>query len=225
MRANLCARVYLLADWPGKAVVTKAQDAIAPAADVVELRREVQGLPAERTLARIKDQRVLRVSAEEIPLVLREIGRLREITFRAVGEGTGLPRDLDRFDETYKHLFVFDDASGMVVGAYRVGLADELVATQGLGGLYTSRLFEYEPTELRRLIPGIELGRSFVRAEYQRHPASLLLLWHGIGGFTGANPRYRYLFGTASISDTYPSVTRMRLVRFINEALVASIDP
>jgi len=142
-----------------------------------------------------------------------------------VGEGTGLPRELDRFDETYTHLYVFDDFPGMVAGAYRLGLADELMGTQGLGRLYTSTLLEYEPTELRRLIPGIEFGRSFVRAEYQRHPASLLLLWHGIGGFTGANPRYRYLFGTASILDTYPSVTRMLLVRFINEALVASIDP
>lgn len=214
----LRARVYLLADEATAVPVARPQAPVAEQADPALIQREIDALPPERTLARLGQQRVILASAGEIPQVLREIGRLREITFRAVGEGTGQPRDLDKFDLTYKHLFVVDDASGDIVGAYRLGLTDEILASGGLSGLYTSTLFRYEPSELRRLVPGIELGRSFVRAEYQRHPASLLLLWQGIGRFVGNNPQYRLLFGTASISDTYPSVTKMLLVRFITEA-------
>lgn len=210
------ARVYLLAGRPTATSAAKTMAPVAPPEDPIELRHEIDALPPDRTLARLGDQRVLLVRAEEIPRVLREIGRLREVTFRAVGEGTGQALDLDKYDETYRHLFVYDDKAGVIVGAYRLGLTDELVPAHGLASLYTSTLFTYQPSELQRLIPGIELGRSFVRTEYQRHNASLLLLWQGIGRFAGNNPRYRYLFGTASISDTYPSVTKQLLVRFIS---------
>lgn len=218
----LRARAYLLAERSRpepnlSAPALPAQAAIALPEDPAAIAREVASLPASATISRIGTQRVLLATAAEIPTILREIGRLRETTFRAVGEGTGQACDLDHFDESYRHLFVFDDSNNDIVGAYRMGLTDELVAKSGMAGLYTSTLFRYEPSELRRLVPGIELGRSFVRAEYQRHPASLLLLWHGIGRFAAMNPQYRYLFGTASISDTYPSVTKKLLVRFITE--------
>ncbi|MBL8991620.1 MAG: GNAT family N-acetyltransferase, partial [Phycisphaerae bacterium] len=176
---------------------------------------EVEALPAERTLAAAGGLRAVMARAEDIPNVLLEIGRLRERTFRAVGEGTGAERDLDGFDRTYRHLFVWDDARRRVIGAYRLGLTDELCADGRPEGLYTATLFRYRPEQMRLLVPGIELGRSFVRAEAQKGYAPLLLLWQGIGRFVAENPKYRLLFGTASISDTYPSLTRKLLVRFL----------
>lgn len=194
---------------------------LAAPADPAVIAAEVAALPEIRTLARVGTQRVLIASASEVPATLREIGRLREITFRAVGEGTGAELDLDEYDLTYRHLFVYDDAASCVVGAYRLGLTDEQPPSPtdpGLPRLYTATLFRYDPQRLRRLLPAIELGRSFVRAEYQRQHAPLLLLWQGIGRFVAANPRYRRLFGTASISDTYASTTRNLLVRFITRS-------
>jgi putative hemolysin len=157
-------------------------------------------------------------SAREIPDTLTEIGRLRELTFRDAGEGTGKATDLDEFDATYRHLFIYDDRARRLVGSYRLGLTDELIPARGPAGLYTATLFRYDHRHLAALTPGLELGRSFVRAEYQRHPLALLLLWQGIGHFVAANPRYRMLFGAASISDAYPSITRKLLVRFLTEA-------
>lgn len=223
--AYLRARTYLLSDRAkgaqgatADASDDAAQLASRPVATAVpadELAREVAALPACRTLATLGTLRAIIAPAQEIPGVLNEIGRLREITFRAVGEGTGHARDLDRFDATYQHLFLWDESSNSIVGAYRLGLTDKLCANGRTDGLYTATLFRYDPSQMRLLVPGIELGRSFIRAECQRDYAPLLLLWRGIGRFVSDNPRYRRLFGTASISDTYPSLTRKLLVRFL----------
>lgn len=213
--------VYVLAEGKGasesaaRSVGVRVDAELAAPADGAVIRAEVEGLPADRTLGRIGSMRVVVARRHEAPTVVEEIGRLREMTFRLVGEATGAARDLDRFDDTYLHLFAYDDEAGQVLGAYRMGPTDEVMEGVGVKGLYTSTLFAYEPKELGRLSPGIELGRSFVRPEYQRHPAALLLLWQGITRYVGQRPRYRYLFGTASISDTYPSVTREFLVRFV----------
>jgi putative hemolysin len=161
----------------------------------------------------------------QLPAVLPEIGRLREVTFRLVGEGTGLARDLDRFDETYHHLFVWDRTAQEVVGAYRLGATDELSAsiagsagsaTAGeCAGLYTSTLFEYDPTLLAQMGPALELGRSFVQPAYQRGFSPLMLLWKGISHFVVRAPRYRRLFGVVSISDRYDSTSRQLLIKFL----------
>ena len=213
--AYLRARTYLLSERSEASRAEPPQAAIAAPIEPARLRSEVAALTPASTLARSGSLRVIISRAHEIPLVLQEIGRLREITFRAVGEGTGQPSDLDEFDKTYRHLFVWNDDSASVIGAYRLGLTDELCADGSADGLYTSTLFRYRPSQLSLLIPGIELGRSFIRAEHQRDYAPLLLLWKGIGGFVSDNPKYRMLFGTASISDTYPSLTRKLLVRFL----------
>jgi putative hemolysin len=177
--------------------------------------REVGQLPADRMLARSGEYTVLHAAAGEIPTVLREIGRLREITFRAVGEGTGKATDIDRFDAHYRHLFVWHRTRGQVVGAYRMGATDEIVRRFGTDGLYTSTLFHYRPKLLDQIGPALELGRSFVRAEYQREYAPLLLLWRGIAGFVSLHPRYRMLFGPVSISNDYHSLTQQLLVSFL----------
>lgn len=213
--AYLRAGCYLMSGHAAPAHRGPEGAVLAEEMDGALLAAEVEALPAERTLAAAGGLRAVMARAEDIPNVLLEIGRLRERTFRAVGEGTGAERDLDGFDRTYRHLFVWDDARRRVIGAYRLGLTDELCADGRPEGLYTATLFRYRPEQMRLLVPGIELGRSFVRAEAQKGYAPLLLLWQGIGRFVAENPKYRLLFGTASISDTYPSLTRKLLVRFL----------
>ncbi|MDW8262436.1 MAG: GNAT family N-acyltransferase, partial [Phycisphaerales bacterium] len=182
-----------------------------------DLEREISALPEVRQLVQSGDLAVYQASAEEIPFILREIGRLRELTFRAAGEGTGRERDLDRFDADYLHLFLWHRARRQLVGAYRMGLTDEILIRRGICGLYTSTLFRFEPTLLDRIGPAIELGRSFVRPECQRDYAPLLLLWRGIGSFVSAHPRYRMLLGPVSISNRYQSLSKLLLMRFLGK--------
>jgi putative hemolysin len=179
------------------------------------LESEVASLPPERWLASQGEFRVGLAAAAEIPALLDEIGRLREITFRAAGEGTGRTRDLDAFDRAYRHLFVWHRGDRALAGAYRLGFTDEILATHGPDGLYTHTLFRYDRRLLDRLSPAIELGRSFVRAEYQRDYAPLLLLWKGIGRVVVDQPRYRRLFGPVTISHDYSSLSQHLLMAFL----------
>jgi putative hemolysin len=176
---------------------------------------EVAQLSPGQTLLETGEFLVLLAKAPQIPNVLHEIGRLREITFRHVGEGTGQAIDLDTFDDHYWHLFLWHRAAQQVVGAYRLGPSDEIVASVGVRGLYTWQLFAWKPSFLERIGPALELGRSFVRREYQRTYAPLLLLWRGIGQFLVANPRYKVLFGPVSISTDYGTASRQLMVRFL----------
>lgn len=182
-----------------------------------EMAREVAALPPARRLAELDEFAVFYAGASEIPAVLREIGRLRELTFRGVGEGTGKPTDLDRFDADYLHLFMWSTARQKVIGAYRMGLTDEITARSGIGGLYSSTLFRIRRELLDQIGPAVELGRSFVRPEHQREYAPLLLLWRGIARFVAAHPRYKVLLGPVSISNDYQSLTKHLLMRFLTE--------
>jgi putative hemolysin len=149
--------------------------------------------------------------AAQLPAVLPEIGRLRELTFRRVGEGTGLARDLDRFDERYQHLFVWDRDRREIAGAYRIGATDVL----GVDHMYTRTLFDYDESLFSQIGPALELGRSFVQPDYQRDFSPLLLLWKGVSRLVAQQPRYRRLFGVVSISDLYQSTSRQLLLRFL----------
>jgi putative hemolysin len=180
-----------------------------------ELRREIESLPAELRLAESSGFSVWLTDRDRSPRVVEEVGRLRELSFRAVGEGTGLPTDLDRFDDYYHHLVVWRDRSDEVVGAYRLGPTDAIVGRLGAGGLYTHTLFDLGPAFLAEIEPALELGRSFVRPEYQRGFAPLMLLWKGIGRFVAAQPRYARLFGAVSISRDYSAFSRQLLMTFL----------
>lgn len=180
------------------------------------LQSEIEALPAEQLLVRSGTYSVHYARASQIPRCLQEIGRLREIAFREVGEGTGRPTDVDLFDAYYMHLFVWDHETGMIVGAYRLGLVDEILARYGKRGLYTHSLFKYADRALQALNPSIELGRSFVRAEYQRSFSPLLLLWRGIGEFVVRHPRYATLFGAVSISNEYAPASRRLMVDYLS---------
>ncbi|MEN8791361.1 MAG: GNAT family N-acyltransferase [Lentimonas sp.] len=181
------------------------------------LKAEVEALSGDQILVEHGDFVVCCAKAKKIPKVLLEIGRLREETFRAVQEGTGQERDLDEFDEYYWHLFLWDRANDKIVGAYRIGLADEIVREKGKQGLYTATLFKYSSEFLERLGPGVELGRSFICLKYQRKRSSLALIWRGIGEFVIKNPKYKILFGPVSITDSYHRISKDLMVHFFRE--------
>jgi putative hemolysin len=186
---------------------TLPQDPMAAPTDAEALRAERARLDDGEILLRQGPFTVAAARAERIPAILREIGRLREETFRAVGEGTSHSIDLDRYDQYYLHLFVWDEARERVAGAYRLGRTDELVTDRSRRRLYTASLFDFAPGFFDRLGPALELGRSFVCVEYQRSRA-LLLLWKGIGRLVARERRYRTLFGPVSVSSEYTPFSR-----------------
>lgn len=152
-----------------------------------------------------------------IPNILREIGRLREITFREVGEGTNKKTDLDNYDIYYHHLFIWDKDLQNIVGAYRIGKGDEILDTMGRRGFYLSELFKIKDSFYPYLRQGIELGRSWVRKEYQNKPLPLFLLWKGILKYIVDNPKYRYLFGPVSISNNFSKFSKSLIVDYITK--------
>ena len=188
---------------------------IVPAVDSDAMSREIARLNAHQTLIEAGDMQVLYARSKQIPNILREIGRLREISFRAVNEGTGKSLDLDNFDTYYTHLFVWNRAKQELVGAYRLAKTDRILRHFGKNGLYTSTLFDYRTPLLQQIGPALELGRSFVRPEYQRNVGSLLLLWKGIAHYVGRFPRYKILFGPVSINNEYDSVSRELITTFL----------
>jgi putative hemolysin len=177
--------------------------------------REIEALPEERILARSEPFVVFEAAAREIPAVLHEVARLRESTFRHVGEGTGQPLDTDRFDAHYRHLVLWHEKDREVAGAYRFAGTDEVLAAQGAGGLYTASQFRISRGFWDRLNPALELGRSFVRPRYQKSYQPLLLLWKGLAEYVIRNPRYRVLFGCVSISGDYSPLARELMMAFL----------
>ncbi len=147
------------------------------------------------------------------PAIVREIARLREATFRPVGEGSGYERDTDQFDAHYHHLFIWSYDDRDIVGAYRLGDARKLIEQAGVAGLYTNTLFHFSPTMTSYFQQGLELGRSFVQPKYQNRYA-LEYLWQGIGAFVQRHPHIRYLFGSASISARYGHEATARIAHF-----------
>lgn len=178
---------------------------------------DIAKLPPSALLVESGEFRVFVATATQIPSALREIGRLRERTYRAIGEGTGRSLDLDTFDDHYAHLFLWDVAKRQLVGAYRIGRTDQIVRDHGINGLYTRTLFRYDDRLMARMSPALELGRSFVRAECQKDYSPLLLLWKGIGQFVIRHPEYRVLFGPVSISARYSDSSHRLLMSFLQQ--------
>jgi len=212
-------RTYILAENPSpmaevptrpkKSSKARTRPIVAPQSHK-RLLEAVRALPPEAKLVSMKGYELYGASADEIPDLMQEIGRLREVTFREVGEGTGKSLDIDRFDKYYQHLFIWHKEAKEIVGAYRLGEADKILATRGVKGMYTRTLYKYKKNLLEQLNPALELGRSFVRPRYQREYMPLHLLWMGIGQFIVRQPHYRILFGPVSVSATYhPSSVRL----------------
>jgi len=164
-----------------------------------------------------KNYEVYIVPTLKIPNILREIGRLREITFREVGEGTNKKIDLDNYDIYYNHLFIWDKDLENIVGAYRIGKGDEILESMGRRGFYLSELFKMKDQFYPMLKQGIELGRSWIRKEYQGKPLPLFLLWKGILKYLIDNPQYRYMFGPVSISNNFSKFSKALIVDYITK--------
>ena len=201
---------------------------VAAAMDPERVAAEVAGLPSLCLMEDTREYSVYLAEAAQIPLVLQEIGRLREITFRAAGEGTGDAVDLDRYDPHYLHLFVWNKEKREVVGAYRIGDVPRLLARFGRKGLYTNSLFHFRRNFLERLGPALELGRSFIRPEYQKQYSPLLLLWKGIGAYVARRPEYSTLVGAVSVSNQYSKTSRELIARYFERdrtAYMGSVIP
>jgi putative hemolysin len=233
-------RTYLLArrsrpetSWP-EAVRSKiserVQERVASPEPAELLAAELSKLPDDRCLVENGDLAVYLVKENETPRMLQELGRLREVTFRLAGEGTGKGRDLDRFDRYYRHVLLWNKSKRELAGAYRAGNTAEILAEFGVGGLYTNTLFRYDARVFEKIGPALELGRSFVRPEYQRQYAPLLLLWKGIARLLATHAEVPVLFGAVSISNEYSKASREMIYRFFEarmqeDELAGLIEP
>lgn len=208
----LRSRTYLLGKRgrpAARAALGEGEPLAAPVSPDL-LAGEVAALPAGQLLDESRELSVWYASAGQIPGILSEIGRLREATFRAVGEGCGRAIDLDRFDRHYQQLFVWNRERREIVGGYRL----VHTADVPLDDLYSRTLFRFDRRFLQRIGPAVELGRSFVRPEYQRQYAPLLLLWKGIGQYVARRPEAPVLFGAVSVSNDYSEISRRLIVRY-----------
>jgi len=196
--------------------IKKEPQPIAPAISADVLEKEVATLREDYVVWTEKNYEVFIVPTETIPNVIREIGRLREVTFREIGEGTNKSIDLDEYDIYYHHLFIWDTDARMVVGAYRIGLGDEIFYSIGKSGFYITELFKIKEQFTPVLKKSLELGRSWIRKEYQQKPLPLFLLWKGILKYLIDNPRYRYLIGPVSISNSFSKFSKSLIVDYIN---------
>lgn len=219
--SHLRLRVHSLGTRSAPSLAAGGQAMLTPRRRIVDgippdrLSEEISSLPPGTLLLRSGSLEVYAAMAQATPSVLAEIGRLREITFRAAGEGTGRETDRDDFDRWYLHLFLWDRDSRQVAGAYRLARTDRIVARIGLRGLYTRTLFRYGRRFVRAFSPSLELGRSFIRSEYQRSFAPLMLLWRGIGAVVARDPSVRYLFGPVSISGDFSPFTRQIMAEYL----------
>lgn len=195
------------------------------------LRQEVENLAPERKLFDYGDHfSIYLAPSEDIPLMMREIGRLREITFRSIGEGSMKSLDIDQYDSYYRQLFIWDKEAGALVGAYRMGFGAEILDRYGLDGFYTHSLFRYDKQLEDMLRQSIELGRSFIANDYQRRPTSLLMLWRGIFHTLFAHTDYRYMVGPVTISGEFQRSSKSIILQHLAQShydseLAAQIHP
>lgn len=179
------------------------------------IMEEIEKIREEYSLFSSEQFEVFCTPSIEIPQIMLELGRLREVTFRDVGEGTNHSMDLDEYDLYYNQLFVWDNKTEQIVGAYRVGKGDEILRRYGVKGFYVQSLFRMNRRFHPTLRQSLELGRSFVVKEYQRRPMPLFLLWKGILYFLLKHSEYRYLIGPVSISNNFSQFSRGLIMQYI----------
>ena len=195
--------------------VEQQPEEIRQAQSRILIETEIAMLKKEWLLYNIKNYDVYCAPTKLMPVVLQELGRLREITFREVGEGTNSASDIDEFDLYYHQLIIWDTEAKVIVGGYRIGMGAEILEQYGVRGFYTHSLFRMKKGFRGILQQSLELGRSFIVAEYQRKPLPLFLLWKGILYFLLKNPQCRYLIGPVSISNSYSEKSKELIIRHI----------
>lgn len=194
----------------------KSPKEIATPANKAKILAEVQKIRQEDCrLLQSKNYEVFFVSADKIPNILHEIGRLREITFREIGEGTNESLDLDQYDKYYHHMFLWDDDTKEIAGAYRMGLGSQIYNKYGIDGFYLHDLFRFEPELYDMMSKSIEMGRAFIVKEYQQKPMPLFLLWKGIVHTTLRYPEHKFLIGGVSISNQFSEFSKSLMIEFM----------
>ncbi|MGB3591749.1 MAG: lysophospholipid acyltransferase family protein [Nonlabens sp.] len=205
-----------LSDLPKKIKIPKSPEAIKAGVDQSSMVQEVEYLrSAEKRLLISKNYEVFLAQKHEMPLLLEEIGRLREITFRAIGEGTNNSTDVDRYDDYYHHMFLWDSAQNRIAGAYRMGMGEHIFKKHGISGFYLNELFSFEPEIESMMSQSIEMGRAFIIGEYQMKPMPLFLLWKGIVYCTLRFPNHKYLIGGVSISNKFSNFSKSLMIEFM----------
>lgn len=169
------------------------------------------------------DYEIYFANADEIPFVMREIGRQRELTFREVGEGTNMPFDLDEYDKHYHHLFLWDKGEEKLAGAYRMALGVEVMKKYGINGFYTSSLFDFDQELQPFFRKVIEMGRAYVMKDYQQKPLPLFLLWRGIVHVCLRNPEHKFLMGGVSISNKFSDFSKTLMIEFMRSHYYDSV--
>ena len=216
MLANVFEKKKLLANLPKKIKIPRSPKDIAEETNSELMNIEVDNCrKMDKRLLQSKNYEVFLAKREVIPNILNEIGRLREITFREVGEGTNNSIDLDKFDEYYHHLFLWDNEAEKIAGAYRMGMGNEIFANHGIDGFYLQDLFRFEPELHKMMSQSIEMGRAFIIKEYQQKPMPLFLLWKGIVHCTLRFPEHNYLIGGVTISDKFSNFSKSLMIEFM----------
>ncbi len=216
MLANPFEKKRLIEKVPTSIKLPKQPKEIAGPVNVELMQKEIDRLREEdHRLLESKNYEVFLGPASKMRSILREIGRLREITFRDIGEGTNQAIDLDRFDQFYHHLFLWDNQENALVGAYRMGLGAKIFPTYGIDGFYLQDLFRFEPELYKMMSESIEMGRAFIIKEYQQKPMPLFLLWKGIVHTTLRFPEHKYLIGGVSISNQFSNFSKSLMIEFM----------
>ncbi|MFV9483740.1 GNAT family N-acyltransferase [Christiangramia sp. ASW11-125] len=216
MLANVFEKKNLLSKLPRTLKIPRSPKDVAEETNSELMSLEVENCRRmDKRLLQSKNYEVFLAKREVIPNILNEIGRLREITFREVGEGTNKSVDLDKFDDHYHHLFLWDREAEKIAGAYRMGMGNEIFAAHGIDGFYLQDLFGFEPELYKMMSESIEMGRAFIIKEYQLKPMPLFLLWKGIVHCTLRFPEHKYLIGGVTISDKFSNFSKSLMIEFM----------
>ena len=214
--ANAYEKERLIDQLPSTLKIPKQPRKIAKPVRKEVIEGEIAKLiEKDRRMVQSKNYQVLLAPADEMPFILQEIGRQREITFREIGEGTNKSIDIDKFDAYYHHMFLWDAEAKVIAGAYRMGLGSEIFAKHGIDGFYLQDLFRFEPELFGMMRQSIEMGRAYIMKEYQQKPMPLFLLWKGIVHTTLRHPEHKYLIGGVSISNQFSNFSKSLMIEFM----------
>ena len=214
--SNAYEKERLIDQLPTSLKLPKMPKKIASAVRTEVIEGEIEKLrEKDCRMLQSKNYEVFLAKANDMPFILKEIGRQREVTFRAIGEGTNNSIDLDKFDEYYHHLFLWDDEDKEIVGAYRMGMGSEIYEKHGIDGFYLQDLFRFEPELHGMMRQSIEMGRAYIIKKYQQKPMPLFLLWKGIVHTTLRHPEHKYLIGGVSISNQFSNFSKSLMIEFM----------
>ena len=216
MLANAYEKERLIDQIPTTLKIPKPPRRIASEMRTEVIQGELEKLrEKDCRLLESKNYEVFLAQEKDMPFILKEIGRQRELTFRAIGEGTNNSIDLDKFDYYYHHLFLWDNTEKKIVGAYRMGMGSEIFKEYGIDGFYLQDLFGFEPELYGMMRQSIEMGRAYIVKEYQQKPMPLFLLWKGIVHTTLRHPEHKYLIGGVSISNQFSNFSKSLMIEFM----------